>query len=67
MFSFKKFQGKTAGVIGLGKSGQAAAKFLHKQGFKVFLADSRPLPIPVGLDGIEVFTGGFTNARSASE
>ncbi len=60
MFSFKKFKGKTAGVIGLGKSGQAAAKFLYKQGFKVILADSRHLPLPVGLDGIEVFTGGFT-------
>ncbi len=59
MFSFKKFKGKTAGVIGMGKSGQAAAKFLYRQGFKVVLADSRHLPLPVGLDGIEVFTGGF--------
>ncbi len=60
MFDFKKFKGKTAGVIGLGKSGQAAAKFLKRQGFKVVLADSRHLPLPVGLEGIEVFTGGFT-------
>ena len=59
MFSFKKFKGKTAGVIGLGKSGQAAAKFLYKQGFNVILADSRSLPLPIGLESIEVFTGGF--------
>lgn len=59
MFSFKKFKGKTAGVLGLGKSGQAAAKFLHKQGFKVILCDSRALPLPLGLEGIEVFTGTF--------
>ena len=58
MFSFKKFKGKTAGVIGLGKSGQAAAKFLKQQGFKVLICDSRTLPLPLGLEGIEVFTGG---------
>jgi len=37
---FKK--GKLAGVMGLGKSGQSAAKLLRKKGFKVLGSDARP-------------------------
>ena len=38
--SFKR--GKLAGVLGLGKSGRAAAKLLAKKGFKVLGSDARP-------------------------
>ena len=38
--AFKK--GKLAGVLGLGRSGQAVAKLLLKKGFKVLGSDSRP-------------------------
>lgn len=41
-FEPKAFKKKKACVIGLGKSGQAAAKLLAKKGFKVFGSDSRP-------------------------
>ena len=41
-FIAKYYKGQTAGVIGLGKSGQAVAKLLLKNGFKVLGSDSRP-------------------------
>src|SRR5438094_268210 len=42
-FDPKKFKGKKAGVIGLGKSGLACAKLLAAKGFDVLGSDSRPL------------------------
>lgn len=36
------YTGKTAVVLGLGKSGLAAAKFLHKNGAKVKISDIKP-------------------------
>jgi UDP-N-acetylmuramoylalanine--D-glutamate ligase len=41
-FDPKAFKKKTAGVLGLGKSGRAAAKLLSAKGFKVLGSDSRP-------------------------
>ncbi len=41
-FDPKSLKGKKAGVLGLGKSGIAAARLLASKGFKVFGSDSRP-------------------------
>lgn len=41
-FEPKRYKGKTAGVLGVGKSGQAVARLLAKKGFKLFLSDARP-------------------------
>ena len=41
-FDPKSFRKKSAGVLGLGKSGQAAAKLLLKKGFRVLGSDARP-------------------------
>ena len=41
-FDPKAFKGKTAGVLGLGKSGLACARLLSRKGFRVFASDSRP-------------------------
>jgi UDP-N-acetylmuramoylalanine--D-glutamate ligase len=41
-FDPKAFKRKRAGVIGLGKSGLAAAKLLASKGFAVFGSDTRP-------------------------
>jgi UDP-N-acetylmuramoylalanine--D-glutamate ligase len=42
LFDPKVFKRKSAGVLGLGKSGRAVAKLLSKKGFKVLVSDSRP-------------------------
>ncbi|MDD5629285.1 MAG: UDP-N-acetylmuramoyl-L-alanine--D-glutamate ligase [Elusimicrobia bacterium] len=41
-FAAKAYRGKTAAVLGLGKSGLAAARLLKAKGFKVFVSDRRP-------------------------
>lgn len=41
-FDPKSFKKKTASVLGLGRSGQAAARLLLGKGFKVFGSDKRP-------------------------
>jgi UDP-N-acetylmuramoylalanine--D-glutamate ligase len=41
-FNPRAFAGKRACILGLGRSGAAAAKLLHKKGFKVFVSDPRP-------------------------
>lgn len=38
----ENFKNKTIGVLGLGKSGQAAALFLARQGAKVLASDNKP-------------------------
>jgi len=60
-FDPKKFRKKYAGVLGLGKSGQAVAKLLVKKGFRVLGSDARPraevkkgakgLPAKVSVEG----------------
>ena len=42
VFDPKNFRKKFAGVLGMGKSGQAAARLLAKNGFRVLGSDSRP-------------------------
>lgn len=42
LFDPKVFKKKSAGVLGLGRSGKSVAKLLAKKGFKVLVSDSRP-------------------------
>ncbi len=42
IFTPREYKGKSAGVIGLGKSGRAAARLLLSKGFKVFGSDQSP-------------------------
>ena len=44
MFIPENFKGKTALVIGAGRSGVAAANLLAARGFKVLLSDTKPGP-----------------------
>lgn len=62
MFSPKRFKGKKACVLGMGKSGISCARLLKRQGFKVLISDSRVIPVPTGLDGIQAETGGHSDA-----
>jgi UDP-N-acetylmuramoylalanine--D-glutamate ligase len=41
-FSPKAYKGRKAAVLGLGRSGLAAARLLARKGFRVFVSDSRP-------------------------
>ncbi len=41
-FSPKAYRGRTAAVLGLGKSGLAAARLLVRKGFRVFVSDAKP-------------------------
>ncbi len=41
-FTPKAYKGRKAVVLGLGRSGLAAAKLLARKGFRVFVSDSRP-------------------------
>ncbi|MDE2492076.1 MAG: UDP-N-acetylmuramoyl-L-alanine--D-glutamate ligase [Elusimicrobia bacterium] len=60
-FDPRSFRKKLAGVLGLGKSGEAAARLLVRKGFRVLGSDSRPraelkkalqrLPPKVSLEG----------------
>ena len=58
-------------VVGLGKTGLSAARYLHAQGFAVAVTDSRERP--PGLDALReilpdaaVFVGGFSDAALAN-
>lgn len=62
MFSPKKFKGKKACVLGMGKSGISCARLLKRQGFDVLISESGVMPVPTGLEGIETETGGHTEA-----
>jgi len=53
-----ELKGKKIVVVGLGKSGQAAAKFLLRQGAKVFATDSAE--IKVSLPGVNIEINGHT-------
>src|SRR5262249_52744878 len=43
-FNPARFKGKTAAVLGLGRSGLHAANLLARNGFKVLASDTRPRP-----------------------
>ncbi|MDR1684625.1 MAG: UDP-N-acetylmuramoyl-L-alanine--D-glutamate ligase [Elusimicrobiota bacterium] len=60
MFTKAKFKNKKACVLGMGKSGVAAARLLKRQGFKVLLSEEQPKPLPAGLEGIDTETGGHS-------
>ncbi|ACC99060.1 UDP-N-acetylmuramoylalanine/D-glutamate ligase [Elusimicrobium minutum Pei191] len=62
MFKSSKFKGKKACVLGMGKSGLAAARLLAENGFSVLISDGGKREIPGNLHkNIEVETGGHTN------
>lgn len=63
MFKRKKFQGKKACVLGMGKSGRAAALLLHDHGFKVLISEEAPIRHISSFSlpkGIETEAGGHT-------
>ena len=61
MFKPAKFQGKKACVLGLGRSGIAAARLLAGQGFEVLVSEEKKVSTLSDFDGkIEVETGGHT-------
>lgn len=65
-----ELKGKRVLVIGLGESGLAMAKWLHRQGACVRVADSRDNPPNVEAlqhvaPGVEVLTGAFADATFA--
>jgi len=59
MYVHKKFKGRKACVLGMGKSGIAAAKLLKRQGFDVLISEEASLPAPK-LKGIEIETNGHS-------
>lgn len=59
MFKAEKFKGKTACVLGLGKTGMAVVNLLHKNKFKVFISDSS-LTVPKVPRGVSVELGVHT-------
>jgi len=63
MFKASDFKDKKACVLGLGKSGVAAAKLLAKKGFKVLVSDAKNVDATKFKLGknIEVETGGHTD------
>lgn len=63
-------QGKRVLVVGLGESGLAMAKWLHRLGARVRVADSRPLPpnaaeLRVAVPDAELVAGPFADAAFA--
>ncbi|MBR4681756.1 MAG: UDP-N-acetylmuramoyl-L-alanine--D-glutamate ligase [Elusimicrobiaceae bacterium] len=63
MFKPSEWQGKKAGVLGLGKSGQAVAELLHKHGVAVLISEESSVPHAKLLTisaGIQVETGGHS-------
>ena len=46
----------------MGKSGISCARLLKRQGFQVLISDSRVIPVPTGLEGIETETGDHSDA-----
>ncbi len=66
-----EFKGKRILVIGLGESGLAMAKWLHRQGARVRVADSRTNPpnveaLQAVAPGAELLVGEFTPATFAA-
>lgn len=64
-------QGKRVLVVGLGESGLAMAKWLHRQGARVRVADSRANPpnladLEAAAPGVEVVAGPFADATFAA-
>ena len=62
-----ELKGKRALVVGLGESGLAMAKWLHRQGALIRVADSRDTPPNVEVlqrivPGAELISGGFADA-----
>jgi len=64
-------QQRKAMVVGLGKTGLSAARYLHAQGYRVAVTDSRVAP--PGLDALRdalpdaaVFVGGFSDVALAN-
>ena len=70
MFKPGYWTGKKAGVLGLGKSGQAVARLLLSQGFEVLISDesvgfsAKQLQLPAG---ITVESGGHSAALFACD
>lgn len=61
MFNPEKFIGKTACVLGAGKSGREAAKLLARHGFSVLISEENKLArAPELAPGISVETGGHS-------
>ena len=61
MFKPEKFNGKTACVLGAGKSGREAAKLLARRGFAVLISEENKLShVPDLAPGISVETGGHS-------
>lgn len=63
-------QGKHILVVGLGESGLAMARWLHREGAKIRLADSRATPpnlatVQVAIPDAEIVCGAFTPATFA--
>jgi len=61
MFKPEMWQGKKAGVLGLGKSGRAVALLLKRHGFEVLISEEARVLAP-SLPGIAVETGGHSSA-----
>lgn len=64
-------QQRKAMVVGLGKSGLSAARYLHAQGYSVAVTDSRIAPpgleaLRDALPNAAVFVGGFSDAALAN-
>ncbi len=65
MFKPEQWKGKKAGVLGFGKSGQAAAELLYASGVTVLISEEAPLPksaLSVVTKGISVEIGGHSPA-----
>ena len=65
MFKPELWKGKTAGVLGFGKSGHAAAELLYANGMGVLISEEAPLSkaaLATVTDGIRVETGGHSAA-----
>ncbi len=61
MFRKEKFKGAKACVLGLGKSGRAAAALLAAHGFEVLISEESPRAHAVSLPaGVEAETGGHS-------
>ncbi len=61
MFKPENFKGKKACVLGLGRSGKAAAELLARKGFSVLLSEGKtPSHVPSFPKAVEVETGGHS-------
>ena len=70
MFKPEQWQGKKAGILGLGKSGQAVAELLHGAGMDVLISEEATFPAGNRFTvspGITVETGGHSAALYACD